>query len=225
MAKRKTHDERKNEILDEAEKIFGRKGYEKATVNDILDAVGIGKGTFYYYFDSKEEVREAVIMRFVERFRVAAQEVADATNLDAHEKMKIISIGLSQKVDPDAWIFDELHKVEISSMHQRSIIEMIIVLSPIMANVVRQGIAEGIYHTPYPDETVDLILVANQFLFDINVFRDGFEEMEKTAKAFAYSLDLLLGAKSGSFDYLLENLSDVNKLFREGKENGKEVIE
>ena len=43
----KEHDERKNEIIDTAARIFGQKGYDKSSVNDILNTIGIAKGTFF----------------------------------------------------------------------------------------------------------------------------------------------------------------------------------
>ena len=57
----KEYDERKNEILDASEKLFLEKGYVQCTIKDILKAVDIARGTFYYYFESKEEVLDAVI--------------------------------------------------------------------------------------------------------------------------------------------------------------------
>ena len=75
----KKPEERKNEILDNAEKLFGTKGYSKTTINDILLAVGIAKGTFYYYFKSKEEVMDAIVMRFIdngiENIKAIAKEI------------------------------------------------------------------------------------------------------------------------------------------------------
>ena len=62
----KEHDERKNEIIDTASHIFAQKGYDKTSVNDILNAIGIAKGTFYHYFKSKEEVLDAVITKATE---------------------------------------------------------------------------------------------------------------------------------------------------------------
>ncbi|MDF2532153.1 MAG: TetR family transcriptional regulator [Clostridia bacterium] len=59
----KEYDERRNEILDTAEKLFHAKGYEKCTVNDILKEISIAKGTFYHYFRSKEEVLDAIVSR------------------------------------------------------------------------------------------------------------------------------------------------------------------
>lgn len=59
----KEHEERKNEILDTAEILFEEKGYDKCSVNDILNRIGIAKGTFYHYFKSKEELLDALIER------------------------------------------------------------------------------------------------------------------------------------------------------------------
>ena len=53
---------RRQEILMTAKKLFIKKGYDKTSVNDILKVVDIAKGTFYYYFSSKEEVLEAIII-------------------------------------------------------------------------------------------------------------------------------------------------------------------
>ena len=51
----KEHDERKNEIIDTAERLFAQKGYEQCSVNDILSEIGIAKGTILnsLYFSSK----------------------------------------------------------------------------------------------------------------------------------------------------------------------------
>jgi len=52
----KDGDIRKQELLDAALQLFYEKGYEKTSVNDIIEKVGVSKGAFYYYFKSKEEV-------------------------------------------------------------------------------------------------------------------------------------------------------------------------
>lgn len=57
---------RKNEILDAAEHLFVTKGFDKTSTNDILSEVGIARGTLYYHFKSKEEILDALIMRFTQ---------------------------------------------------------------------------------------------------------------------------------------------------------------
>jgi len=69
----KEPEERRNEILDTAEMLFFTKGYARTTVNDVLQVIGIAKGTFYYYFKSKEEVMDAVVVRFIDAGVAAAR--------------------------------------------------------------------------------------------------------------------------------------------------------
>lgn len=54
-------------ILDEAERLFLEKGYERASVQDVLDALELSKGGFYHYFESKESVLRAVCERRIAR--------------------------------------------------------------------------------------------------------------------------------------------------------------
>lgn len=62
----KEHDERKNEIIDTAAELFLDKGYDQCSINDILNSIGIAKGTFYHYFKSKEDVLDAAVNKMSE---------------------------------------------------------------------------------------------------------------------------------------------------------------
>ena len=68
--------ERKNEILDAAAVLFMKKGFDNTSTNDILDAVGIARGTLYHHFKSKEEVMDALIDRQMEKILSAARQAA-----------------------------------------------------------------------------------------------------------------------------------------------------
>ena len=61
----KDREERKKEILMIARKLFAEKGYDQTSINDILKIIEIAKGTFYYYFTSKEELLEEIIMQII----------------------------------------------------------------------------------------------------------------------------------------------------------------
>ena len=68
--------ERKNEILDAAAVLFMKKGFDNTSTNDILEAVGIARGTLYHHFKSKEEVMDALIDRQMEKILSAARQAA-----------------------------------------------------------------------------------------------------------------------------------------------------
>ena len=59
----KEAEERKNEILDEAAALFAKKGYDGTSIGDILEKVGVARGTLYYHFRSKEEILDALVER------------------------------------------------------------------------------------------------------------------------------------------------------------------
>lgn len=63
-------------ILDAAERLLGRFGYRKMTVDDIAAEAGIGKGTVYLSFPSKEEVVLSTVDRIVARVCAAMEEKA-----------------------------------------------------------------------------------------------------------------------------------------------------
>ncbi|MBR6476951.1 MAG: helix-turn-helix transcriptional regulator, partial [Lachnospiraceae bacterium] len=66
MANGKEAEERKKEILDAAEELFIARGYDETSTSDILEKVGIARGTLYYHFKSKEEILDALIDRIMQ---------------------------------------------------------------------------------------------------------------------------------------------------------------
>lgn len=203
----KKHDVRLNEILDAAQALFVQKGYEKATVNDILERVEIGKGTFYHYFKSKEDVMNAVISRMIGDVVSATTAIAENPLLDAHEKFKQIIGAVNLSESPNRGMIEELHDYSNAQMHQKSIVETIQAVAPIMGEVIEQGVREGIYGVEYPRETVEFLLAANQFMFDEGIIKWQPEELVVRAAAFVQMVERTLGASSGSFDFLLANIN------------------
>lgn len=55
------------EILDIAEHLFETKGFDNTSTNDILNEIGIARGTLYYHFKSKEEILDAIIDRLTKQ--------------------------------------------------------------------------------------------------------------------------------------------------------------
>ena len=79
----------KDSILDATDRLLARFGYRKMTVDDIAAEAGIGKGTIYLHFTSKEEVVLSHIDRVVDRLRERLKEIAhsDAT---AAERLRLM---------------------------------------------------------------------------------------------------------------------------------------
>ena len=67
-------EQRRADILRAAEEMFYRKGYEKTTVNEIIEALSLSKGGFYHHFDSKEALLQAICDRKADESYEAALE-------------------------------------------------------------------------------------------------------------------------------------------------------
>ena len=74
-------------ILEIAQEIFSRFGYKKTTLDDIANAVRKGKSSLYYYFNSKEDLFQAVIIKEVDILKQALEKVV-FRSLDPEEKLR-----------------------------------------------------------------------------------------------------------------------------------------
>lgn len=203
----KKPEERRNEILDTSEMLFASQGYTQTTINDILTAIGIAKGTFYYYFKSKEEVMDAIIDRFITSGVEAAQVVASNPTLTAPEKIFHIVMEQNSDTPRKEQMIEQLHQINNAEMHQKSLVETITRLTPVLTVVVEDGIREGAFATPYPRESVEFLLASSQFLFDEGLFHWQPEELLKKAQAFVYVMETILGAAPGTFHFITQLLS------------------
>lgn len=67
---------RKEQILRAALKVFGEEGFHNGTVEDIAIEAGLGKGTIYEYFASKQEIFEQMILNILKDYLNSSKEIA-----------------------------------------------------------------------------------------------------------------------------------------------------
>ena len=194
----KEYTERRNMILDEAGRLFGTKGYAKCTVNDILDAVGIAKGTFYYYFKSKEEVLDAIIERITEIAALRADEAASHSELSPDIKLLNIILSMRIETEVDHDLMEELHKPENALMHQKSLSSIVTRVAPILVKVVDEGISQGIFKSDFPAQYIQIFLTSSITLLDNGIFQVKPEEQQMMLRALVALLEKMLGVKDGA---------------------------
>lgn len=176
-----------------------------------MQEVGIAKGTFYYYFKSKEEVMDAVAMRYIDLGTEAVKKLVEDKSLPALEKFKLLLSGETTKSENKDEMLEEFHQAGDAEMHLRSLLISIERLTPLLTDIVLQGIEEGTFNTPYPQEIIELILVSLNMIFDEGLFKWSSEEKIQKAKAMAYLMEKSLGAEEGSFDFMIESEVSENK--------------
>ena len=208
----KKHAVRKKEILDKAQILFTTKGYSKSTVNDILESVGIAKGTFYHYFKSKEEVMDALIMRFISFTADIIEQKINEKGKNAMEKLRDVHCANYRAIPGFEEIFLQLKYSDNAEMQYKIALKTIRKISPIYMRLIEQGIAEGIFKTEYPREFSEFMLVFSQFIFDNDMLDIPREMLAEKAKAGASFIERILGVKKGALDFLIQKYAYPAKI-------------
>jgi AcrR family transcriptional regulator len=202
----KTADERKNEILDVAESLFISKGYDNTTISDMLNIMGIARGTLYYHYTSKEEVLDGIITRRSTAGVIAAKAIAENNTLSALEKMFRIMLAQKPANEHQQQLVTALENVGNAQMFQKSLIEIILHLAPVLGKVIEQGNKEGVFNAPYAQDSAEILLAAAHALFDNIQFRQSPKEMQRKMLAFLFNAERILGATEGSLLQLTQLL-------------------
>lgn len=212
MKKIKEYDERKGEILNVAMQLFATKGYQRTTINDILKEVQIAKGTFYYYFKSKEEVLDAIIESVTQVAENRVQEVYKRQDLEPKEKLIEAILALNVQSPDNEGVLEELHEAENALMHQKSLNQIVIKVSPILAKIVEEGVEKGCFHTAYASELSEYFLASAVMITDQGIFNYTPQKQLKMVSMMMYAVEVLLGVEIGSLARMIQ------QKFKEGGE-------
>lgn len=200
----KEAEERKEEILDAAERLFGTKGFDNTSTNDILEEVGIARGTLYYHFKSKEEILDGVIRRMTERMMAKAGKIVRNRELSLLERLTkaILSLNVESQIGNE--VMEQVHRPQNALMHQKMQKRLLVGINPIFTELIEEGVREGICHTDYPEEAVEMtMLYANTAFDSIDINDLSQEEKEKKIAGFIYNVERLMGMEQGSLQEAL----------------------
>ena len=149
-------------LIETAGQLFASRGYDRTSVDAIIRQAGVSKGAFYHHFSSKEELLDAVTDFIVED---ALQQIGEAVSdrtlgatvrlnrfLNASTVWRLAHFGLWREVavvllrDVNAPM---LRKIQVQAIARSA---------PMLAEIIQQGVEEGVFDPPNPLETARLIL-------------------------------------------------------------------
>ena len=195
----KEAEERRNEILDIAEKLFVEKGFDGTSTNDILNDIGIARGTLYYHFKSKEDILDAMIERIMGRLIANASEIVKKKEIPVLQRLTMTMMSLNVSGGIGLEIMKQIHKPQNALMHQKMQSRMLSAVNPLITELIEEGIAQGILGTDYPAEAAEMVLLYSNTAFD-DLAELSFDERGRKIAAFIYNLERLLGMERGSLE-------------------------
>jgi AcrR family transcriptional regulator len=204
------HALRRDEFLDVTQRLLETKGYEQMSIQDVLTATGASKGSLYHYFGSKQALLQAVVERLADRTAAVLAPVADDPGLSALEKLRRFFGALaSWKVQRRELLVALLrvwHSDDNAVVRQKLRHGIADRVAPLLAVIVDQGEAEGVFTAAHPNQLgrviVSLVQDLNDRLADLFITygREGgdLRDVEDTVSAYTEALQRILGVPGGS---------------------------
>ena len=206
------HTAKRNEILDAALQLVYSKGYDKMTIQDILDQLKISKGAFYHYFDSKADVLQALIERMVvEQVEPLLLSAVRDPHLTALEKLqRYFDTAVRWKTSEKALMLQLLsvwYSDENALARQKMMSMMVRHVTPLFVEIINQGTREGTFTVPYPEYASQVIInlvqplgdtFARMILSEEAMHDHALQKAETLVAAYNDAMERILGAPKGS---------------------------
>jgi len=205
---------RSDAILDAAERLMRTCGYEEMSVQDIQDELGVSRGAIYHYFGSKDEILEAVLERMTDAVMAVVEPFADNPNLTPLAKLQqVFAIAGQWKAERkelmvalvQAWYSDHNLLVRERLGHVARAR-----LTPLIADIVREGKAEGAFRVGSPDHAAAILAAMllnsgealSRLIFARLAGTVPFEDIEIAIAAYNEAFERILGLTAGSFEII-----------------------
>ena len=218
MAKKYNPKQTVEKILTVAGELFLTKGFDKTSMQDIVNALGMSKGAIFYHFSSKEEIFEAILSK------AANEKLDEITNVWLKEveglngRDKLVALlnrsGSANSNDLDvggnltAMITMRIHDPVIIVGMMRSTVEK---SAPIFANLIREGIADGSIQAEFPDECAEVILLLANVWCEPIIFECDIDTVEKRLKYLQY-LAKAVGVDVISDEHIAMNIEFTKRM-------------
>ncbi len=217
MARNKHPEETVQLILDVAYRLFMEKGYERTSIQDIIDQLGgFSKGAIYHHFKSKEDILIAVTDRMTAESNQMLAVIRDRTDLCGKDKLKtIFKESINRPVQNDIFTvvpnFHNNPRLLFSLLH-----ETIEEVAPnYLLPIIRQGISDGSIETDYPEQLAEMILFVANVWMNPMIFDDSEEESYRKIMVFSqmmqgFGLDIV-------DDEMSERLQELTAIYQKNK--------
>ena len=195
--------DKKKRILNAMEQLMCMMPNKEISVGLIAKTAELGKGSLYDYFESKEEILYAVIERC---YKKAIHEYFEKiqSEVSAMDKIRLLfcSILKNEFKDNQKNLIRTLHLHEDLLLHNKKKLVAVQELSPILEDLLLQGIEEGSIWTETPKESAEMIVAVLTFFLDNTVLPENDSSILKKLKIFSNVLDTCLRAEKGSLEFL-----------------------
>jgi AcrR family transcriptional regulator len=195
-----------NRILDALQILLVNKNIQNISVQEIAQTAGIGKGSIYYYFSSKNEILEALIERNYKKALETAKNLAGRHDIAVFTRMALI---FHTCTDASAEFLRQGNPAQESGaekalLHHKYLNYLITELKPELTSIIEQGIEAGEIHFDYPSALAEIVLIILTVKLDNSIVPASEEEITETIRGLISLLEKGTGNPAGSLNFLMQ---------------------
>ncbi len=194
----KEPEERKAELIEAAERLFLEKGYDRTSISDIVRAVSVAQGTFYYHFKSKEDILGAILAKNLGALGQIFSETIDRRDLAPPEKLNDVIDAAFETITEKQGLIESLHREGNALLHDKMRRMTIEGMVPLMARLIDEGKKSGHFDVVHPREAGELLLAAVAYSFDHPTLLADADHRARMKTALEQALPRILGMKEGT---------------------------
>jgi AcrR family transcriptional regulator len=219
MPRVRNFDKTRNLLIEAANQLFATQGYDRTSVEAIIQQAGVSKGAFYHHFSSKEEILDAVTERMTaEAMDVIRPAAADTSGGAIARLNRFFAASRTWSVahfELLKEVLAVLYRDENTTMRRKIEAHTAALSVPLLADIVRQGMEEGVFDPPDAEVTARMMLQLAWVMREANVrtlLESGTSSqtliaLQKRADITLEMMERMLGASTGSIERV--NLFDA----------------
>jgi len=219
MARRYNSKETVELILSASMKLFNEKGFDKTSMQEIVDASGISKGSIFHHFNSKEEILTAVIAKQAEAdAQITRQWLDKIEHMTGKEK----TIALLNRVFEDVETGVDPLSVQVFKSPQMILAimqESLKIVAPTYANIFKEGMEDGSITTIFPDQCAEALVLLMNYWCNSIIFECDTENLLNRIR-FIQQMMRRLGADVISDQHISQFMKLYKNLSIGGIQNG-----
>lgn len=197
----KNPDERREEIVSCAQKLFIEKGFAETKISDIVKTVGVSQGVFYYYFASKEDIINEIVNAYIKKLVNTTASIVSNGSLNSIQRLENMS---TLQLQINMLENNRIHSIKGVDIHERIMKRLILDYVPLMHNAFDGGSkVENLY-------MIEIFVAAANVLFDPGIFFWSKADRNNRINFLVGFLERSLGVKEGSLSFYKKLMGLIN---------------
>lgn len=194
-----------DQILDALQKLMESQDIQNISVSQIAKTAGIGKGSIYYYFPSKDAILDALVERNYEKTLDTAKTLARQTDIPPFTRMAMLFQACrtsSLELLRHGTAASGENTPEKAFIHQKYLKHLVSELKPSLSAIISQAIENGEIRFEHPAALAEIVLIVLAVKIDNTLVPSAAKEIEETIQGLIELLEKGTGNPPGALNYL-----------------------